>query len=850
MTGVADFDTLRPPILDLDVALGTSVVGGSLVDELSGRVRMADGTLVVDSARGRAIGTLLVGHGRLPVTGEGGDSLVFTLTADDLAAVGALTRELAGLGSDTLGGQAAGRVVVTGSLERPQVAWRMASRRIGWNGLVIHGARAEGRWRTGDTALAAQFEVDSVRSGERSYRRLLAAAAGRGKAFRWIASGEIGPWAGFRAGGAFARGDSVALRFDSLALFAAGDEWRLPSGARLVATKEALALENLRLATTDGARLVAFDGALPRGGAGTLTGTVEALAVRDLWALFQYNPQSAAGELSGTFTVSGSGSAPLIQASFELRDAVFNEYRSPLINGTLHYGDRRLTGELNTFRVGTQIVSVDLSLPVDLAFRPLARRRLPGPLVVRAHAEQVDLSLLSAVSPLVRETEGLMSLDLGLEGTWDAPELDGWLEIENGAVTFPAIGVRHRELRGRVSLSGDSIRVDSLSARSGTGAASVAGVVRLEGLSRPVLDLRVRARDFRALDVPGFLTLVTSGEVRLQGPVFGATLTGAGTIPRGVIYFADIVQKEVVSLSDTLLAMDSATARLVREAHLGPNFENRFLDGLRVENLELTMGGDVHLRSTEADIFLTGRVLVQKQADRYRLDGTLETPRGTYQLDVGPTIRKQFTVTRGEVRYFGTPDLNATLDIDARHQLRGQGGENVAVFVHVGGTLLAPELRLTSDVQPPLTNEEIISYLVIGAPNVQAGQGVVGYGARESFSTLTAQISGQLSSRLMADLGVPLDYLEIRPQLGVQGVERTAVDIVAGRQIGDRWFLRLNPRICSRQAISAENIGGSIEFRIARDWGLLASADPVEVCRITTAGRLQLGLDVLWELRF
>jgi len=338
--------------------------------------------------------------------------------------------------------------------------------------------------------------------------------------------------------------------------------------------------------------------------------------------------------------------------------------------------------------------------------------------------------------------------------------------------------------------------------------------------------------------------------VSLRGPVFGAELSGAGTIERGAVYFADIVGKNVVDLSDTLLALDSTAAAELRAGHLGPDFQNRFLDSLRIRDLQLTMGNDVHLRSTETDVFLTGRVLVQKDADRYRLDGTLRTPRGTYQLYVGPTIRKEFTVTRGEVRYLGTPDLNAALDIDARHQLRGQRGENVTVFVHVGGTLLAPDLRLTSDVQPPLTNDEIITYLVIGAPNVQSGRSVGRYGVEESISTLAAQVSGQLSAQLMGDLGVPLDYLEIRPQFGVQGVEAT--EIAIGRQISDRWFVKLSPRICNKQAFTAQNIGGSLEFRMSREWSFLASADPVEVCSLSAAGvgRLQLGLDLLWEKRF
>jgi translocation and assembly module TamB len=244
---------------------------------------------------------------------------------------------------------------------------------------------------------------------------------------------------------------------------------------------------------------------------------------------------------------------------------------------------------------------------------------------------------------------------------------------------------------------------------------------------------------------------------------------------------------------------------------------------------------------------------VSKAANQYRIDGTLQTPRGTYQLYLGPASRT-FNVTRGEVRYFGTPDLNAGLDIDARNQLRDIRGDNVTVYVHVGGTIQAPVLRLSSDQQPPLSETEIISYLLFGAPTPQAAsRGVLGYSAQQGVANLASQLTGQWGSELIADLGVPLDFLEVRPQFGVGGLEAT--DIALGRRIGDRWVVTLSPRFCWRQqAFTPQNIGGSLEFQMSREWSLLASADPVQVCNLAGAAgfgtQLQLGIDLLWEKRF
>jgi hypothetical protein len=854
LRGGYERDTLRAPEADLELELERSLIGGSRVDGGFAALAIHDSVVTVESGRLALLGALFTGGGRLPIAGAGTDSLVLALHAEAVAVLQPLADRLPFLGAivgDTLGGAADGRVVVRGSLTEPEVSWTVAAPEIRLDGTRIAEAASTGRW-----ALAAPGMLDlevtiaEVARGGRSFTDLRANAAGTLEALRWRVAGSLGAASGVRAGGWLRRDDSLLVGVDSLALRTAADEWRLDPGAGVRVTAAAARFDGVRLATADGRGVVTVEGSLPRGAPDSLEVRGEGIPLTDLWALLQFDPRSASGELSGTLSLRGTAGEPDIALSFQMRNAVFNEYRTPLVEATVGYRGRRVTGQLSTYRIGDRIVDVSVDLPMDLSLRSTPRRRLPGPLSVRARASDVDLALLSAVSPLIRQTEGRLTADFGIAGTWDEPRLDGTLDIREGAATLTALGVRHRAVHAAIRLAGREIQVDSLSAQSGDGAASAVGTVRLEGLSRPVLDLRIRARDFRALDIPDFLTLVASGEVTLQGPVFGAVLTGAGTIPRGTVYFADIIQKNVVDLTDTLLALDTATARALRAGHLGPDFQNRFLDSVRIRDLALTMGSDVRLRSTEADIFLEGRVLVQKEADRYRLDGTLRTPRGTYQLTVGPTIRKPFTVTRGEVRYFGTTDLNAALDIEARHQLRGQRGENVAVLVHVGGTLLAPRLTLTSDVEPPLTNEEILSYLVIGAPNVQSGRGVGRYGVEESISTLAAQVSGQLSSQLMGDLGVPLDYLEIRPQFGVSGVEAT--EVAVGRQISDRWFVKLNPRFCSKQAFTAQNLGGSLEFRMSREWSILASADPVEVCTVTAAGvgRLQLGFDLLWEKRF
>src|SRR5207247_1951528 len=164
---------------------------------------------------------------------------------------------------------------------------------------------------------------------------------------------------------------------------------------------------------------------------------------------------------------------------------------------------------------------------------------------------------------------------------------------------------------------------------------------RLEQLTHPVLDLQIAADQFKALDLRNNVAITASGRLSLKGPVFGATLTGQGNVTSGALYFADLVQKRIVNLDELA---DTSLAALIQQQRLGPEFQNVFLDSLRIEDLELEMGSDVWLRSDEANIQLAGSARLTKQRNQYLVSGTLQAVRGTYRLKVGP-VSREFVVT-------------------------------------------------------------------------------------------------------------------------------------------------------------------------------------------------------------
>src|SRR2546425_12359076 len=98
---------------------------------------------------------------------------------------------------------------------------------------------------------------------------------------------------------------------------------------------------------------------------------------------------------------------------------------------------------MHVWRSGQQVLTVAAHLPLDLALAPVAQRQLPDTLSVRATADSVDLSLLEALTPLLKEVAGVFTADVGIAGTWQGPRLRGGFVVSETPATVPTLNVRY-----------------------------------------------------------------------------------------------------------------------------------------------------------------------------------------------------------------------------------------------------------------------------------------------------------------------------------------------------------------------------------------------------------------------
>jgi hypothetical protein len=602
------------------------------------------------------------------------------------------------------------------------------------------------------------------------------------------------------------------LTLDSLTIERRDASWRMNQGGRATMSQGTWTLDSLVLARDPAPGQLTITGAFP----GAITVMADHVPVADL--IGQGNPDSLP-DLDANVTYADAAAAGTI--------ALVTADRQPL---TADFHTRPLQGHLK--------------------------------------ADSLDLSLFAPLVPSLKQVGGRLDGDVAVEGAMDAPRLNGRLDFRDGTASVAATGVRYSKMNAGLVFSGDAVTFDSVVVSAGKGQAQLSGSARFARLDRPELDVAVKTNHFPVMNRRDFLEATATGELRLRGSPAAATLTGAATVNEGNAYLDRFMRSSGIDLSDPLYAQFVDTTVLRQETG-GRSIVESMMDSLRIGGIKVNLGDNFWLKSPDASIQLSGELTVStahqnhqiENGEKYRLEGTVRTVRGIYRMALAPGLTREFMIREGSIRYFGSPKKDAFLDLGAEHVVRTAQGDEVTITAHIGGTLEKPTIRLTSDVSPPLSETELISYLVFGTPTAQAFLGDEGENSQhssvfeKSAEQLVGVLSGKIESAVVSQLGLPIDYFRIKPgevQSGLSGTE-----LVLGMQVrilGYPSFLRASPRFCPReQLLSLDHIGIDLETRFNRQWGVATSVDPLQGCEsamsATAARAYQFGVDIFWEKR-
>ena len=460
-----------------------------------------------------------------------------------------------------------------------------------------------------------------------------------------------------------------------------------------------------------------------------------------------------------------------------------------------------------------------------------------------------SLAILELLNTSLTNLSGGLTANVDFSGTVQRPKLLGAITITDGTAAVGASGTRLDHIQADIGLEPDTIRVRTLSAethKDKRGSLNITGTVAVQQYDDPVFALRAMVQNFRAIDKRGLaaLDITTTTPVTLTGPYHGAVVRAGIRVDRGTIYIPELITKRIVSLSDPDL-YDVIDTTVAKNRALLPEAPSEFTRNLRLENVGINIGDDVWLRSNEANIKLGGSLNVTLQssgrlggASQLALDGELRAVRGTYRLNIVPLVQPVFDVENGTLRFYGTPNLDPTLNITAINTVRkpqqSVNRQDVRIRATIGGTLSQPTLALSSADNLPLTQSDLLSYLITGEPAFALDYTTQQY--VNQLASVAIRSAGSVISSAIPRSVFDVVELQTPALLGTDPTARadnttnsTLFNLlntraVFGKQLNNNLFLNFSTGFCAENF--RNNLGLRLEYRFSRAYTALLGVEP------------------------
>lgn len=841
--------------------------------------------LVVDSAMARVGGVTMEARGALARDTLMVDTLQVSMRADTLANVReqlrriadtmqpvdtALASTLRQFAADTLEGDASLSGFLYGSLGKADATAALGARDVQVG--AIHVGRVFGSARATDVLRRPAFEgaasaddVTGVGAARIQTASMRVADATPDSGALVLDVGTDDDAHLVVRGGYAVEGKATSLRLDSLRLAYDNVTWRSLQPARIRSDSNGVVLSPLELRSTAGGGL-AVRASVPTDGRADGELRVERFPFGEVGALLAGTPPIA-GTVTGTASLGGTRRSPLLSWEAQADSLGFDGLRLPVVTSTGRYAERRLTVRADVRDSLGGAVWAEGQVPVDLTLATVEKRLLGDGVQGEVVADSLSLAALPLRLDGVSRLRGVLTGRLELGGTFERPTASGRVALTGAGARIDELGIEPADGRLALRANADSLVLESLALRSGGTRDTIGatGVLRFAAGDRPAsVDLRVTARDFIVSRQRDGTDLDLGGDLRVAGALSRPRVSGSLLVPRANLVVDPLGASTALDLSSeaarALLSVDE-----VPVAEVAAQTLSRLGSALTVADARIELGNEVWVQTPEARVNLGGSLNVTMDGELLALDGEIRARRGQYRLELG-VVNRSFSVDSGTVRFYGNNAIAPTLDISATNIVRVAGGSEIPVRVHIGGNYDKPVLTLTSTdpLYASAPESEIISLLIFGAPTF-ALDGQSQSTVRAVTGILLPSVGGFVEGKLQRWL--PVNTIQVStgrsqqdvPVTGTSLIDNLNLSISAGKQFGERTFLRLNTGIC-RGVGQATQRGASLwggvaaEYRLARNWWGQIGVDPGSAPCTRPAGdvfpRMQFGFDLFREWIF
>ena len=634
--------------------------------------------------------------------------------------------------------------------------------------------------------------------------------------------------------------DHDELHLRALNLTVGKTQWSLPQGREAAArySKDSVTLENFILER--GTQRVTAAGTVAIGAgsaslANDLNVRLDNVQVQDINELLLGN-RSLQGILNANAEIRGTRNDPVVKSEFAVTGGTVEGVKFNSLTGSASYSGRAVDVDARLEQTPAAVLTAVGTIPVPNG-PGAATRAEEFDLAVKS--TPIDIALLQPATTQVTNLAGQFSADVRLQGTLEAPRLNGLVETTNGGFSVVATGVTYTNAIARLLFEGDRLLVDRFElSDDDMDRLVVIGELGIERRSIAEMNLQMSASQFKVLDNE-FGDMQVDSDVRVTGEVAAPSVTGNITARPGRLEVDQILEQlsrnpyRTEATVRTVAETDS-TVEVTDNPRVGL-YDTATID-VRVQLPDdvLLRGRDMHASFSriglgDMNITVGGELQIRKApAGQPDVIGSVRVVRGFYDFQ-----GRRFEVLRdSEIRFQGTRPFDPALQVDAQRIISG-----VTAIVNIRGTARQPQVRLSS--QPPLDEADVLSLIVFNQPINQLGEGERLNLAERAGGLAVGYLATPLANSIARALD--LDIFEIRASGGESGQPSIAV----GQQFGSRLFVSF------RQEFGSEDFSQlSLEYRVNELLRLVSTVTQGTQRSHRTQRIDRTGLDLIYTISY
>jgi autotransporter translocation and assembly factor TamB len=351
----------------------------------------------------------------------------------------------------------------------------------------------------------------------------------------------------------------------------------------------------------------------------------------------------------------------------------------------------------------------------------------------RADFDRMPLQAVLAWMAGVVNVEGILQGSVTAQGRVRDPSFVGSVELSDGRVNLRAVGQTLENVTGRAIFDEDGVAITDLRATDTKGTAEVDGRVGFKKLKLNKTDFVVHADKF-PLRQEGSIMARLDGSARMIAKFGDEGLDGEVRL-----------QKLDIDIPEST-ATPQDLARHPEVFFIGETYEPiRRTDAYHVK-LKIRSEDRLVIRSRDQGFYVEATAKLDTNiAEEFTVEGSVNLHTGSFQV-----FGKRFEVRSGSMIFDGDPEMDAKVNLVARHSLRGS---NDTVSIVVSGRLSDPTIEFKSNV-PTSSEAQVIALLVTGTTRQQRGVNTsTAQASQETTNFLTGVAAGLFSASLQSQFG-------------------------------------------------------------------------------------------------